>query len=90
MATIRQIIISKLRPKIRDALTWSDIASQIGGLSAAQKAVLVTAVKANDPCAFGGRVLAIINSKIEADAAAEATTMLADGSLSADELTRIA
>ena len=89
MATLRQIIISKLRPQLRDALTWADIATLIGGMSAAQKAVLVNAIKHNDAAALGNRILAVVNAKIEADAASEATTMLADNTLTATEIERI-
>ena len=89
MATVREILISRLRPKIRDDLTWSGLASLINGLSAPKKAEMLNAAKASNGCVLGNRIVAAVNAKIEADAAAEADTMLADGSLSAADLERI-
>ena len=89
MATVREILISRLRPKIRDDLTWAALASLINGLSAPKKAEMLNAAKASNGCALGNRIVAAVNAKIEADSAAEADTMLADGSLSAADLERI-
>ena len=89
MATIRELILSRLRPKIRGALVWSDIATLIGGLSAQQKGVILAEVKAQNGCAVGNRILAVINAKVEELAQAEATSMLQDGALSADDIARI-
>lgn len=89
MAGVRALVVAKLRPKVIQEMEWSDFASAVSGLSAANKARILDALKRSDTERIGKAMLLAFRSAVESKITTEADTMLADNSLNQTELERL-
>lgn len=89
MPGVRALVVSRLRPKITDEMTWAEFYSALGDASAANKARVLDALKRSDTEKVGKSMLLAFRSAVEAKITTEANAMLADDALSATELERL-
>jgi hypothetical protein len=87
--SLSQLVYSRLRPKVIAEAAWSDIVGAVQGLGANQKAQILEAAKRKDFEAVGKRIVTAFHSVLEAKTQTEATAILADGALSAEEIERL-
>ena len=82
-------IAKRLQAAYATGITWAQFVSAMGGLTTAEKAALLGAVHNQDAQGIGQTVIRQIREWATAQAATEATTMLADDALSLDELDKV-
>ena len=86
---IKARIVSRLSPKYQAALDWAGLVSSVQAASSDEKAQLVDALKNGNIAGTGRKLAAMIQGHILAQSAAEADSMLSDGALSLEELSRV-
>lgn len=87
--SLSQLVYNKLRPKVIAESAWSDMTTAVQGLSANQKARILQAAQRKDFEVVGKAIVTAFHSAIEAKIQTEATAILADGALSAEEIERL-
>jgi hypothetical protein len=87
--SLTQLVYNKLRPKVIAESAWADIVAGVQAMSATQKAQIVEAARRKDFEAVGKRIVTAFHSVIEGKIQTEATAILADGALSAEEIERL-
>lgn len=86
---ITQIIANKLYDKHYSALVFGDLTAYVGGLGEQGKAKLLDAILTGKDADVGEFLRSGMVATAEANALAEATTMMADDSLSLAEMQAI-
>lgn len=89
MATLRNRLADRIERRLGAQLNWTTIAAAVQGLSAPEKANLVLAVESRSGEAIGRIVIRAVAQALKAEAEAQADSMLADGSLSVEELEQV-
>ena len=84
-----QKIARRLRTQYATTITWAQFVSAMGDLSAAEKAQLVGAVRLGNAQGAGETLVRQVREWAQTQAVAEATTMLADDSISLTELDKV-
>jgi hypothetical protein len=89
MAALRDRLADRIERRLRAQLNWATIGGAVQGLSAPEKANLVLAVESGNGEVIGRIVMRAVAQALKAEAASQADSMLADGSLSAEELEQV-
>jgi hypothetical protein len=83
------LLAKRIAPKRRKELVWSSVAAAFGGMVPAEKADILAAIKSGQEATLGGLIISLVNTKVSAEALAEAQVMLENNSLSLVELERV-
>ena len=85
-AEVRDHIAVKLRSKKRKDLVWSDVTTAFGNATQGEKDDVVGAINTADTRRLARAIATVINKHINAQAITEANAIVADNSISFDEL----
>ena len=81
-------IVPTLTVKHRKDLSWNELVRSVQGATNEEKAALVGLIAAGSHAKAGKLMFNLVNSLMRSDAEGEADDMLADDSLSLDEIER--
>ena len=87
--TIEQQIARKLLNEYREGLTWSQVVASVQATTTQDRAEIVQALSGGQTKTVGRKMQALVGAHLRALALSDAAEMMADDSLSREELERI-